>query len=126
MSNMHRVPVFLLALGALVSLCFAAPAAAQVEQEPLAVPAGPSWDETSGYGAVEEARATIGHASAVPSWHDMSGYGSVEASHATIAYSPAGTPGDDALARVRAERFAQFRAIELFLSRHLGEEVPEP
>lgn len=57
MFNGHRVPSFMLALGALVSLSLAAPAAAQDAQEVLAVPAGPSWDETSGYGAVEGNRA---------------------------------------------------------------------
>lgn len=95
MSNVHRFPMFLLALGALVSLAFAAPAAAQVEQEPLAVPADLSWDETSGYGAVEATRATIGYAPAVPSWDDVSGYGSVEASRAAVPEVALGASWDE-------------------------------
>ena len=53
----------------------------------LAPVASPSWDETSGYGAVEANRATIGHPAT-------------------------STTGEGAL--------AQFRAVELFLSRFLG------
>ena len=86
----------------------------------LAPVAGPSWDETSGYGAVEASRATIGHpaasttleqtrmaaaqrallsgdigsmqeesllaiVAAAPSWDETSGYGAVEASRAANA-----------------------------------------
>jgi hypothetical protein len=114
----------------------------------LAPVAGPSWDETSGYGAVEASRATIGHpapsttldqtrmaaaeralltgdigsmqeesllaiVTAAPSWDETSGYGSVEASRAMIRHPAAGTTDETAL-------LAQFRAVELALSRSLG------
>jgi hypothetical protein len=72
---------------------------AATEQDPALAPAVPSWDEASGYGAVEADRATIGHgvvtgfggagheASAAMgrSWDDLSGYGSVEASRAAVS-----------------------------------------
>jgi hypothetical protein len=113
--------------------------------------AAPSWDETSGYGAVEASRA----ANALPaapaasttaeetraltaqralqtydlgslqeeallavvatgsSWDQTSGYGSVEASRATIGHPATSTTDESAL-------LAQFRAVELALSRSLG------
>jgi hypothetical protein len=49
------------------------------------------------------------------SWDETSGYGSVEASRATIGH-PATSMID------AAEFLAQFRAVELFLSRDLGAE----
>jgi hypothetical protein len=71
------------------------------EQIPaLAAVAGPSWDESSGYGSVEASRAAIGHDDGVSeygptgheasaamglSWDEMSGYGSVEASRAEVS-----------------------------------------
>ncbi len=71
------------------------------EQVPALAPvAGPSWDETSGYGSVEASRAAIGHDDGVSdygptgheasaamglSWDEMSGYGSVEASRAEVS-----------------------------------------
>ena len=90
MSKVHRFPSFLLALGALVALSLTAPAAAQVEEEVLAVPAGPSWDETSGYGAVEASRAAAPEAAIGASWDESSGYGSVEASRAAIGQDHSG------------------------------------
>jgi hypothetical protein len=65
------------------------------------VAAAPSWDETSGYGAVEASRADVSTllsgevisgqeqglamvAAAAKSWDETSGYGSVEASRATM------------------------------------------
>jgi hypothetical protein len=81
------------------------------DQDPALAPAVPSWDETSGYGAVEAIRATIGHgvvsgfggtgheASAAMgrSWDELSGYGSVEASRADMSalLSGAGISGRD-------------------------------
>jgi hypothetical protein len=54
------------------------------------VAAAPSWDATSGYGAVEAGRGATSAllAPAGPSWDQTSGYGAVEASRATIG-SPA-------------------------------------
>jgi hypothetical protein len=54
------------------------------------VAAAPSWDATSGYGAVEAGRGATAAllAPAAPSWDQTSGYGAVEASRATIG-SPA-------------------------------------
>jgi hypothetical protein len=117
------------------------------------VAAAPSWDATSGYGAVEASRA----ANALPaapatsttaeetrliaaqqalqsydlgslqeeallavvangaSWDQSSGYGSVEASRATIGHPATSTTDETAL-------LAQFRAVELALSRSLGAE----
>jgi hypothetical protein len=71
------------------------------EQVPALAPvAGPSWNESSGYGSVEASRAAIGHDDGVSdygptgheasaamglSWDEMSGYGSVEASRAEVS-----------------------------------------
>jgi hypothetical protein len=52
------------------------------------VAAAPSWDETSGYGAVEASRAGASALLAPvagPTWDETSGYGAVEASRATNA-----------------------------------------
>jgi hypothetical protein len=74
--------------------------AAEEQIPALAAVAGPSWDESSGYGSVEASRAAIGHdygvseygptgheASAAMglSWDEKSGYGSVEASRAEVS-----------------------------------------
>ena len=137
------------------------------------VAAAPSWDATSGYGAVEASRATIGHPAAgtlqVPadvrwapvravapvspvearrvvaaqqalrspdlgslqedallavvsagqSWDQTSGYGSVEASRATIGHPATSTTSEAAL-------LAEFRAVELALSRYLGTDQQFP
>jgi hypothetical protein len=111
------------------------------EQVPaLASAAAASWGETSGYNAVEAARALAAqHAlltgdigsmqeerlyaiiAAAPSWDESSGYGSVEASRAeTVEYeAPAAGATDE------AALLAQFRAVELSLSRFLGAEQLE-
>jgi hypothetical protein len=118
------------------------------------VAAAPSWDETSGYGAVEASRATIGSPatstsaeqtrvlaaqqaleggdlgslqedvllavmSAGQSWDETSGYGAVETSRATIGHSATSTTGEAAL-------LAQFRAIERALSLALGADLQVP
>jgi hypothetical protein len=74
--------------------------AAEEQIPALAAVAGPSWDESSGYGSVEASRAAIGHDDGVSeygptgheasaamglSWDEMSGYGSVEASRAAAS-----------------------------------------
>jgi hypothetical protein len=127
------------------------------------VAAAPSWDETSGYGSVEDSRAAAAALLApvaAPSWDETSGYGAVEASRATIGHPAASTTAeqtrlvaaqqallsqdlgslqedaltavvdassvdaeasvDNAPAPTSAELLAQFRAIELSLSRYLG------
>jgi hypothetical protein len=84
MCNVHRFLSFVLALVAVLSLALAAPAAAQGDEEVRAVPAGPSWDETSGYGAVEASRAARAEAAISASWDETSGYASVEATRAAI------------------------------------------
>jgi hypothetical protein len=90
---------------------------AAAEQAPALAPAVPSWDETSGYGAVEAIRATIGHgvvsgfggtgheASAAMgrSWDELSDYGSVEASRAAVS---AMLSGDVISGREQALAFA--------------------
>jgi hypothetical protein len=71
-------------IAALFSLVVFAPINAQEEDQAIALaPAGPSWDETSGYGSVESSRAAI----SAMSWDDTSGYGSVESNRA--GYVPA-------------------------------------
>jgi len=80
----------IVAIVTVFALTLAAPAAAQVAEPPLAAArVGPSWDEISGYGAVEASRAAIGEdsqtcghevrAASGPSWDETSGYGAVEA-----------------------------------------------
>jgi hypothetical protein len=74
--------------------------AAEEQIPALAAVAGPSWDESSGYGSVEASRAAIGHDDGVSdygptgheasaamglSWDEKSGYGSVEASRAEVS-----------------------------------------
>jgi hypothetical protein len=80
------------------------------------VAAAPSWDETSGYSSVEDSRAAavaLLAPVAAPSWDETSGYGAVEASRSAIGHPDVYTTGEAAL-------LAQFRAVELFLSRYLG------
>src|SRR5215211_6929486 len=57
------------------------------------VAAAPSWDATSGYGAVEAGRGATSAllAPASPTWDETSGYGAVEAGRATSAYPAAST-----------------------------------
>src|SRR5215204_674960 len=57
------------------------------------VAAAPSWDATSGYGAVEAGRGATSAllAPAGPTWDATSGYGAVEAGRATIAYPATST-----------------------------------
>jgi hypothetical protein len=96
----------------------------QEERLQAIVAAAPSWDETSGYGSVEASRAAASALRApvaASSWDETSGYGAVEANRAEMAASgppAAGTPDEAAL-------LAQFRAVELALSRHLGAEPLE-
>jgi hypothetical protein len=77
------------------AISLAAPIAVHAQDEVIAmeesllaaVPAAPSWDETSGYGSVEASRADASALLApgtAPSWDETSGYGSVEASRAAI------------------------------------------
>jgi hypothetical protein len=95
-----------------------APVLAAEELDPALAPAAPSWDETSGYGAVEAIRATIGHDDVVSgfentgheasaamgrSWDELSGYGSVEASRAAVS---AMLSGDVISGREQAFAFA--------------------
>jgi hypothetical protein len=119
-----------------------------VQEEALimVVAAGQSWDQTSGYGSVEASRATIGHPVAsttqVPAdvrWAPAGTIGQESSIEASVAVSPdylpgalaSGTrsesahlatialavdPSDDRVAALLAE----FRAIELSLSRYLG------
>jgi hypothetical protein len=73
------------------------------EQASVLAPAVPSWDETSGYGAVEASRADVSAllssqlmsgqeqflalaVATVMAWDDTSGYGSLEASRAAIGH----------------------------------------
>jgi hypothetical protein len=73
------------------------------EQAPVLAPAVPSWDEASGYGAVEASRANVSAllssqlmsgqeqflalaAATAVAWDDTSGYGAVEASRAAIGH----------------------------------------
>jgi hypothetical protein len=110
-----------------------------MQEEALAaiVAPGASWDETSGYGAVEASRATIGHPAASTTnqanrvfaaerallSHDL-GSLQEEALAAVVAdpMAPAQSSDYGSLEATRAELLAQFRAIELALSSGLGEE----
>jgi hypothetical protein len=101
----------------------------------LAPAAAPSWDETSGYGAVEATRATIGHPAASTTAEQTrlvaaqrallsQDLGSLQedALTAVVEASSADAEAsvDNAPAPTSAELLAQFRAIELSLSRYLG------
>jgi hypothetical protein len=106
------------------------------EEALLAVVAtGSSWDETSGYGSVEASRAVIGHPIAVTTAEAnrvlaaqqallSRDLGSLqeEALAAVVAASigEADASVDAGLAPTSAELLAQFRAVELALSRSLG------
>ncbi|MCC2627552.1 MAG: hypothetical protein K0S14_1202 [Thermomicrobiales bacterium] len=110
-----------------------------MQEEALAaiVAPGASWDETSGYGAVEASRATIGHPAASTTnqanrvfaaerallSHDL-GSMQEEALAAVVAdpMAPAQSSDYGSLEATHAELLAQFRAIELALSSGLGEE----
>ena len=107
MSTIRRSRSVVLGIAAVLAVALAAPVAAQTEEQPLAAaPAAPSWDETSGYDAVESSRAAYALPAApaaitnqVPgdvrwapaataadaAWDATSGYGAVEASRAAIA-----------------------------------------
>jgi hypothetical protein len=117
------------------------------------VSAAPSWDETSGYGAVEASRAVIGHpvtstteqVSPEVRWAPAGTIGPESSIEASYAVGPDYLPGalergtraespllwtilhqDDAVSvnpsddRIAAALLAEFRAIELSLSRYLG------
>jgi hypothetical protein len=98
---------------------------AEAQVPSLAPVAGPSWDEPRDDEAVGASRAVASvllAAIAPPSWDETSRYGAVEASRAEAAkYGAlaAGTTDETAL-------LAQFRAVELSLSRHLGAEHSMP
>jgi hypothetical protein len=100
------------------------------------VVAGPSWDESSGYGAVEASHATIGHppistsqanyALAAQRALQSNDLGSLQ-EEALLAVVAAGMAEDElnddnALAASCAELLAKFRAFELSLSPSLGAE----
>src|SRR5215204_1962008 len=72
------------------------------------VAAAPSWDATSGYGAVEAGRAATSAllAPAGPTWDATSGYGAVEASRATIG-SPAASITSEQTRVLAAQRALQ-------------------
>jgi len=119
MSTIHRFrPTFLISV-VVVAFGLVAPGAVNAQEEvvaeeldlaarehvPVLAPAAPSWDETSGYGAVEVSRAAIGHEAVVSedtlsgheasaalglSWDELSGYGAVEANRAANAMPIAG------------------------------------
>jgi hypothetical protein len=58
------------------------------------VAAAPTWDDTSGYGSLENSRAAASAlfaSVAAPSWDETSGYGTVEASRATIGHQATNT-----------------------------------
>jgi len=127
----------LLCLGSAVALAFMllAPVAVNAEEDEilaLAPVAAPSVDEPSVDAVQAAARALAAqHAlqsgdigsmqeerllaivAAAPSWDETIGYGAVEASRATIGHPTTSTIGE-------ADLFAQFRAVELSLSRNLG------
>jgi hypothetical protein len=116
MCTIHRSRTVFSVFVAVFAITLAAPIAVDAEEQVVAeeqilvaqeqVPAlapvaGPSWDETSGYGSVEASRAAASALlapSAAPSWDDTSGYGSVEASRASIGYpAPVANPLWDAI-----------------------------
>jgi len=99
------------------------------------VAAAPSWDETSGYGAVEATRATIGHPAASTTAEQTrlvaaqqallsQDLGSLQEDALTAIVDASSVDAeasvDHAPAPTSAELLAQFRAIELSLSRYLG------
>jgi hypothetical protein len=102
---MSMLPMFrasVLAVAGLLSIAFAGSVGAQMPDPDLVVaaaPAAPSWDESSGYDAVEANRVTVASAPnvaditnqvpadvrwapAAPSWDETSGYASVESNRA--------------------------------------------
>ena len=67
MHTIHRSRTSSFGLVALIALALFAPLPAGAEEPGLAAaPAGPSWDETSGYGAVEASRAAASELLAEP------------------------------------------------------------
>lgn len=102
---MRTIPRFqrvMLGTAAVLALVVSSPLAVTAEDQVLAAaPVGPSWDDMSGYGAVEANRATV---SALlvpdPTWDQTSGYGAVEANRAaaSVVLPPTSTtmqvPGD--------------------------------
>ncbi|MGH2616102.1 MAG: hypothetical protein ACRDJC_12740 [Thermomicrobiales bacterium] len=79
----HPVRTSVLGIVAMFNVVLFAPVDVRAQEETLA--AAPSidasWDETSGYGAVEAVRAAIGDLS----WDDARDYGSVDASRVIAA-----------------------------------------
>ena len=151
MSKIHRSRPAISAFAAVLMLTVSAPIAVHGQDEDLAlapVPAA-SWDETSGYGAVEAIRAEP-DVYVVPgagtTANAASGSGSVQLNRVSIVQhalqaDDLGSMQEEALAAIvadpmapaqssdygsleatRAELLAQFRAIELALSSGLGEE----
>jgi hypothetical protein len=132
MRTIHRSHFSVLVITTVLAMTFVVPLAANAEEQILVMaPAGSSWEETSGYRAVEANRAAASALlvpEAGPSWDETSGYGAVEASRALASEAARDAEDeesvDDALAAKRAQLFARFRAFELSLSRHIGAQQP--
>jgi hypothetical protein len=122
MRTIHRSHTAVLAITTVLGLVLLAPLAVNAEEQTLAMaPASPSGEETSGYASVETS-GVLAMQRALGAG-DL-GSGQEEALTAVVTASMAEDElsDDDALAAKRAELFAQFRTIELSLSRHLGAE----
>jgi hypothetical protein len=101
MFTIHRYRTGFLGITTVLAVALVASVTAQTEDQQIAAaPAAPSWDETSGYGAVEANRAVIGHDDVVSgyvatgheasaamglSWDETSGCGAVEANRAAAS-----------------------------------------
>ncbi len=112
MSKIHRSRPAISAFAAVLMLAVSDSIAVHGREEDLLrapVPAA-SWDERSGYGAVEAIRATIGRPAA----------STTDQAYRVLAAADAS--GDEAPAPTAAELLAQFRAIDLAPSRNLGAE----
>jgi hypothetical protein len=106
MQTIHRSRTVSFVIGVMLASAVSAPTAAQTADQELALAPAPgqSWDESSGYAAVESVRAEVrtllsgelisgrdqalaAEHAAVELWEEMSGYGAVEASRAENAMS---------------------------------------
>ena len=122
MSTIHRRRTVVSVFAAVLTLALCAPIAVNADDEVIAArepvlaaaPAVPSWDNASGYGAVEASRADLSAllsgevisgqeqaltraAAAATSWDETRGYGSVEASRAAAStlIAPVAVPSWD-------------------------------
>jgi hypothetical protein len=129
MRTIHRSGLSLFGMASVLVGALVGPLAVEAEDQLLGLaPFAPSWDDGSGYGSVEAIRAGIELGSSdgpvVQMMPPAREIGGLQEELLAARYADAASRGETSgdLEATPAERFAQFRAIELALSSSLGAE----